>query len=493
MSSPTHHGLPRQGSSLLLDEPYTPRGSTLASLMRRRSSTNLHSYGRDEEEAIVGALTPSGVLTPRGQPDPFLDDEDARRLHDERRLSAILNNPQMRSMRLIGKAKRYRWERYWKTEEQLKTMTAPLREYYERNNMLIQQYLYIDRLLNSSLPHDLLNEYNGLHSTSYRSVAVPATISEEPVSVSPNNMGVSPTLEVRAARAGMTSASSSDGLNNAAATAAKKVKRTPKAIYRPAETTPLLEHHGDDSNDDDHHDPDDYDEYLTRVRSQGALDNEGMTAAPIPIDGSSSGPAKSSSAVESLATIAAGSASENNNARRAPKPNTDSSALAPVVGGPGSKSPTLADIPLLLEDDENIDSTAPIVTLAIYVNLAANAILLAGKAAVVVSVPSISVLASLVDAVLDFLSTAIVWTTTWLISNQDQYRYPVGRRRLEPLGVLVFSIIMITSFVQVMLEAVQRLASDNHDIIELYVAKLRVYDLFLMLMLVPTRIVASPL
>lgn len=58
-------------------------------------------------------------------------------------------------------------------------------------------------------------------------------------------------------------------------------------------------------------------------------------------------------------------------------------------------------------------------------------------------------MASLVDAMLDFLSTIIVWITTLLISKQDQYRYPVGRRRLEPLGVLVFSVIMITCFFQV--------------------------------------------
>lgn len=42
-------------------------------------------------------------------------------------------------------------------------------------------------------------------------------------------------------------------------------------------------------------------------------------------------------------------------------------------------------------------------------------------------------------------------------------------RRLEPLGVLVFSVIMITSFVQVALEAVQRLASPDRQIVELYV------------------------
>jgi hypothetical protein len=125
------------------------------------------------------------------------------------------------------------------------------------------------------------------------------------------------------------------------------------------------------------------------------------------------------------------------------------------------------EIPWL--EDDVVDSDAPIVTLAIYVNFAANFILLAGKFAVVMSVPSVSVLASLVDAMLDFLSTVIVWVTTWLIRKQDQYRYPVGRRRLEPLGVLVFSVIMITSFVQVALEAMARLASPDREIIELCV------------------------
>lgn len=40
---------------------------------------------------------------------------------------------------------------------------------------------------------------------------------------------------------------------------------------------------------------------------------------------------------------------------------------------------------------------------------------------------------------------AIVWITSRLISRQDQYKYPVGRRRLEPIGVLVFSVIMCVS------------------------------------------------
>lgn len=36
---------------------------------------------------------------------------------------------------------------------------------------------------------------------------------------------------------------------------------------------------------------------------------------------------------------------------------------------------------------------------------------------------------------------------------------PVGRRRLEPLGILVFSVIMIISFVQILQESFTKLVS----------------------------------
>ena len=38
-----------------------------------------------------------------------------------------------------------------------------------------------------------------------------------------------------------------------------------------------------------------------------------------------------------------------------------------------------------------------------------------------------------------------------------QRRFPVGRRRLEPLGILVFSIIMVISFLQILQESFSRL------------------------------------
>lgn len=232
------------------------------------------------------------------------------------------------------------------------------RQYYERTNLLIQQYIYIDRLLDSSLPHDLLNEYN----ISRDQPSVPATISEEQSSANEDSRG----------RTELNVTSS----NN------KKIKRTPRDLYKvPSEDSPLLEY----SDDED---------------------------------------------------------------------------------GPRPEIPGMTD--------DSVESGDRIVQVAIYVNLAANIFLLGGKMAVIVLTSSLSVLASLVDGALDLLSTVIVWTTTRLIATQDRYRYPVGRRRLEPIGVLVFSVIMVTCFFQVALECFNRLNSGDHSIIQLGVPSISI-------------------
>lgn len=158
----------------------------------------------------------------------------------------------------------------------------------------MQQYIYIDRLLDSSLPHNLLNDYNNSHSSSGTSanLEVPHTISEESSCQSSNTPP------------------GSTGVNSQYM---RKIKRTPKDLYRvPTEDTPLV------SLDEDY-------------------------------DG--------------------------------PKP----------------------EIPGM--EDDSVESGDRIVQVAIYINLAANTILLAGKIAVIVLTSSLSVLASLVDAALDFLST----------------------------------------------------------------------------------------
>jgi Co/Zn/Cd efflux system component len=71
------------------------------------------------------------------------------------------------------------------------------------------------------------------------------------------------------------------------------------------------------------------------------------------------------------------------------------------------------------EPEEEADSRSRIVTVAIYVNLVANTVLLILKVIVALLTSSVSVLASMVDAALDFLSTAIVFVTTRLINRKS--------------------------------------------------------------------------
>lgn len=97
---------------------------------------------------------------------------------------------------------------------------------------------------------------------------------------------------------------------------------------------------------------------------------------------------------------------------------------------------------------------------AINVNVIANILLLAAKGGAVMFSSSLSLIASLVDSALDLLCTVIIYTTNKLVGwriKRLRRKFPVGRRRLEPLGILVFSIIMIISFLQILQESVKKL------------------------------------
>lgn len=313
----------------------------------------------------------------------------------ERRYSLgahALNTPQMRSQRLIGNSNpRYKWEKYYKNDEELgKMKKKPIREYYERNNELIQHYMYIDRLLDSSLPHNLIAEYTNMESGA---VKVPSTISEEssavntPLARTPGDTTPAQASDIGSAPLSSRS-SGSYGTLSTNGSGKPMVKRTPKNLYKVPEA--------------DENAP-----LLTNV-DQACEDEEDDVEQEL--------------------------------------------------------------IDAKLKDwvpEEEEDTESPIVKWAIYINLVANTILLALKIVVTIMTSSLSVVASLVDAALDFLSTAIVWVTAWMIARQDLYAYPVGRRRLEPIGVLVFSVIMMTSFFQVGIEGLSRLTGDDHTVVQL--------------------------
>ncbi|KAL8788611.1 MAG: hypothetical protein Q9195_007206 [Heterodermia aff. obscurata] len=128
----------------------------------------------------------------------------------------------------------------------------------------------------------------------------------------------------------------------------------------------------------------------------------------------------------------------------------------------GALKNTGGDIePLLPQDErENRRKGERNAKWAININVIANILLLIAKVIAAFSSSSLSLIASLVDSALDLLCTLIIWTTHKLVQwriRKLQHKFPVGRRRLEPLGIVVFSIIMIISFLQILQESVKKL------------------------------------
>lgn len=388
--------------------PYSTRGSHLPSLIQSRSSVNVNALRKGPWIARNNSISAAELATMRQRKDSegSLDGLEIGHSsaagwgggdNEDRRMSyaaSILNTPQVRSQRLIGSTNpRYQWEQYWKTDEQLKQIKSKAtRKYYERNNYLIQHYLYIDRLLDSSLPHDLIQEYHSPHVRSAIKQGswqkdLPETIDE---SVDEENGLPSHIYHERAG--------SQDSLF-ADDDAVPDSLRPPQKINRTKDL------------------------YNVKKPNNSAVSN------------------------------------------RSPSQNHSEGETEPLLSSDSDLE--AQEMPPDLELDEDHSSQSSIVTVAIIVNLIANTALLVMKVIVVVLSSSVSVLASLVDAALDFLSTAIVGITTRLISRTDQYAYPIGRRRLEPVGVLVFSVIMITAFIQVMWEALSSLTNGDHEPVQL--------------------------
>jgi cation diffusion facilitator family transporter len=117
---------------------------------------------------------------------------------------------------------------------------------------------------------------------------------------------------------------------------------------------------------------------------------------------------------------------------------------------------------------ENVRQSRP-VRVAIYLSFAANVLLLALKLVAFIESGSLAVLASVLDSILDLLSGAIMFFTSWLMRKTERSRslFPAGNRRIEPLGLIVFSAVMFTATLQLVIEAIQTLVSPDAAAVEL--------------------------
>ncbi|XP_038901627.1 metal tolerance protein 9-like isoform X1 [Benincasa hispida] len=96
---------------------------------------------------------------------------------------------------------------------------------------------------------------------------------------------------------------------------------------------------------------------------------------------------------------------------------------------------------------------------AIYASNIANMLIFIAKVYASVESRSLAVIASTLDSLLDLLSGFILWFTANAMRKPNQYRYPIGKNRMQPVGIVVFASVMATLGIQILLESARELIS----------------------------------
>ncbi|CAL9118486.1 Metal tolerance protein [Musa troglodytarum] len=100
--------------------------------------------------------------------------------------------------------------------------------------------------------------------------------------------------------------------------------------------------------------------------------------------------------------------------------------------------------------------------LAINVSNIVNLILFAAKVLASIESKSMAVIASALDSLLDLMSGLILWFTSYAMKKPNHFSYPIGKNRMQPVGIIVFASVMGTLGLQVLLESGRQLITKEH-------------------------------
>jgi cation diffusion facilitator family transporter len=100
--------------------------------------------------------------------------------------------------------------------------------------------------------------------------------------------------------------------------------------------------------------------------------------------------------------------------------------------------------------------------MAMALSFGTNVALFCAKLTSAVLSGSLSIIASALDSFLDLLSGLLLFLTARAQRNVDPYAYPVGKTRLQPLGILMFASIMGTVSFQVLIESLRQMVGPDH-------------------------------
>ncbi|PFH56162.1 hypothetical protein XA68_16961 [Ophiocordyceps unilateralis] len=133
-----------------------------------------------------------------------------------------------------------------------------------------------------------------------------------------------------------------------------------------------------------------------------------------------------------------------------------------------SRQDRLIDDYLRVEDEERVASDEearlrPRIRFAVYGSFIVNVGLFAIQLYAAVSTGSLSLFATAADAFMDLVSSSVMVITSRLARRPSIYRFPVGRTRIEPVGIIVFCALMATVSVELMIESARTLGQGHRD------------------------------
>ncbi|CAM6083420.1 unnamed protein product [Calypogeia fissa] len=99
----------------------------------------------------------------------------------------------------------------------------------------------------------------------------------------------------------------------------------------------------------------------------------------------------------------------------------------------------------------------PRVNWAINISNALNVVLLVVKIYAVVKSGSLAILASTLDSLLDMVAGFVLWFSHFYMQRKNRYKYPIGKLRIQPVGIVVFAAAMATLGLQVLITGVEQL------------------------------------
>ncbi|KAH6642679.1 cation efflux family-domain-containing protein [Boeremia exigua] len=111
----------------------------------------------------------------------------------------------------------------------------------------------------------------------------------------------------------------------------------------------------------------------------------------------------------------------------------------------------------------------PKVRFAVNASFVVNFLLFIIQMYAAISTGSLSLFATAADAFMDLVSSCVMLVTSRMAARPSIYKYPVGRTRIETIGIIMFCCLMTTVAIQLIIESGRALGAGARDSEELHI------------------------